>query len=78
MPLSAAWTMSAEVNRFLLGKIPRGGLDARYASRTRTVASQFAHITQNDDGPGHAFIRTDHRRCRGIDRNFAATAGRHQ
>ena len=36
--------MSNEANLFLLSGVPRGGLDARYGARTRTVAAQFAHV----------------------------------
>lgn len=39
-----AWNTNAELTRELLLGLPEGGLAARYAPRTRAVASQFAHI----------------------------------
>ncbi len=42
--LVTAWRMNNAANLFLLGSVPRGGLDDRYAARTRTVAGQFAHM----------------------------------
>ena len=43
-PLVEAWTMSSEVNHYLLKKIPAPALSDSYAPRTRTVAQQFAHM----------------------------------
>lgn len=42
--LIEAWEMSHETNLFLLGAIPPSHLKDRYGARTRTVASQFAHM----------------------------------
>ena len=42
--LVEAWRMSNEANLYLLGKLPKEYLEDRYASRTRTVAAQFAHM----------------------------------
>ena len=42
--LVEAWEMGNEANLFLLASVPRGGLEARYSPRTRTVAAQFAHL----------------------------------
>ncbi|MHC4598814.1 MAG: DinB family protein [Planctomycetota bacterium] len=43
-PLLDTWRTSHETNLFLLGKIPEDALASRYTPRTRTVASQFAHM----------------------------------
>lgn len=42
--LERAWAKNAELVDFLLAGIPDAGLEARYSPRTRTVASQFAHL----------------------------------
>ena len=42
--LIETWRMSNEANLFLLGKLPRGSLDASYGTRTRKVGGQFAHV----------------------------------
>ena len=42
--LVEAWKMGHEANLFLLGHVPRGGLEARYEARTRSVGAQFAHM----------------------------------
>jgi len=42
--LVVTWELSHEANLYLLAAIPRGGLAASYAPRTRTVAAQFAHL----------------------------------
>lgn len=42
--LVTTWRMSNEANLYLLAKLPRDGLAARYDARTRTVAAQFAHV----------------------------------
>lgn len=39
-----AWKMSHECNLYLLSEIADEYLDDRYAPRTRSVASQFAHM----------------------------------
>lgn len=42
--LIRTWRMSNEANLFLLDHLSEEHLSARYASRTRTVADQFAHM----------------------------------
>jgi uncharacterized damage-inducible protein DinB len=42
--LVEAWLMSNDANLFLLDNIPAAGFKESYAPRTRTVASQFAHM----------------------------------
>ena len=42
--LVETWEINTETNWMLLDGIPDEGLEARYSTRTRTVASQFAHI----------------------------------
>ena len=40
----AAWHRSADITDMLLEAVSEPGLEARYSARTRTVASQFAHL----------------------------------
>jgi uncharacterized damage-inducible protein DinB len=42
--LAEAWRRNNEKNLFLLDAVPAKALAARYSDRTRTVASQFAHM----------------------------------
>jgi uncharacterized damage-inducible protein DinB len=42
--LVEAWQINVETNWMLLDALSKEGLKARYSERTRTVASQFAHI----------------------------------
>lgn len=42
--LVEAWTMSNEANLYLIKQIPAAYLQDSYATRTRTVAGQFAHM----------------------------------
>ncbi|MCP3920358.1 MAG: hypothetical protein GY711_32935 [bacterium] len=42
--LAATWRMAAEVNTFVLANLDKTALAARYDSRTRGVAAQFAHM----------------------------------
>ena len=42
--LVAAWDMNTATNRMLLDPLSEDDLQSRYAPRTRSAASQFAHI----------------------------------
>ncbi|MCZ6767342.1 MAG: hypothetical protein O7D32_10480 [bacterium] len=42
-----AWRVNNRMNFLLLDAIPAKALEARYSPRTRSVASQFAHVHNN-------------------------------
>ena len=42
--LADAWRINCAMSMLLLDALPKGGLEARYTPKTRTVAAQFAHV----------------------------------
>ena len=56
--LAAAWHMNVATNKMLMDALTADALTSRYSPRTRTVASQFAHMHN---------VRISHLERRGVE-----------